>query len=195
MTPTLTRGLQAAALALTLLLGVQSARAETTTWKVDLVHSTVAFRVKHLGISHTHGRFNAFAGTFCLDDEDLSKARVSIEVDVNSIDTNNGQRDEHLKAEDYFHAEAHPKMTFESTRVEKVEGGYRVTGDLTLRGVRRSVVLRMTKVGEGETPFKDYRIGFDGGMQIRRSEFGMQGGLPMVGDEVDITLAIEAIRQ
>ncbi len=195
MSRTLTRSIQVLGLLFASLLGTQGAAAATTNYQVDLVHSTLSFRVQHLGISWAHGRFNAFSGTFCIDDEDLSKARVSIEVAVNSIDTNNGQRDDHLRGEEYFNVEAHPKMTYTSTKVEKTEAGYRVTGDFTLLGVTKPIVLQLTKVGEGQTPMKDYRIGFDGSMQIRRSEFGMKGGLPMVGDDVHISMSIEGIRQ
>jgi polyisoprenoid-binding protein YceI len=175
-------------------LGIAPASAATTTYDVDAAHAGVSFRIKHLGVSWTQGRFNTVSGSFCVDDENLANARVNIEIESASVDTNNAQRDEHLRTAEFLDCAKHPKITFASTQVAKADGGYRVTGDFTLHGVTKQIVLPMTKVGEGEA-FGAYRMGFTASLVVKRSEYGMDQMIPAVGDDVHITLDIEGTRR
>lgn len=179
-----------------LLVAGTPAHAKTDTYLVDASHSTVLFKINHLGVSWAYGRFNDFNGSFCVDDADLSKANVEVDISAESVDTGNEDRDKHVRNADFLGVEKHPSIGFKSKTVEKAgEKGYKVTGDFSLHGVTKSVVLRMEKVGEGQDPWGKYRMGFEGHLTIKRSEYGMDKMIPMLGDEVHITLSIEGIRQ
>src|SRR5690349_18971272 len=117
--------------------GTAAMAAETYT--VDPVHSSISFMISHAGISNIHGRFNAFSGTITIDEADPAKSTFALEIPIESIDTNNVKRDEHLRAPDYFNAKQFPNMSFKSTKVKAVDGGFDVTGDLTLHGVTKPV--------------------------------------------------------
>lgn len=194
--PALTFGLRAALVAAVLCLGSLPAQAATEHYVIDKGHSSVLFRIQHLGVSYTHGRFNDFNGAFSVNDADLSQASVEIDISTESVDTNNEERDKHLRNKDFFDVENHPSMGFKSTRIEKGgEGVYRVTGNLTLLGTTRPVTIRMQKIGEADDPWGNHRVGFDSQVVIKRSEFGMKHMIPMIGDEVYVTLGIEGIRK
>ncbi len=170
--------------------------AGATHYVVDKGHSALLFKVKHLGVSYTHGRFNDFNGHFVVDDANLKNAKVEIDIDASSIDSNDKKRDDHLRTKDYFHVEKHPSITFSSTKVEMVsKGNYRVTGDFTLLGKTQQVTFRMQKIGEGNDPWGNYRLGYEGQLVIKRSEYGMTTMLKGIGDNVYITLGIEGIRK
>ena len=163
---------------------------------VDSVHSGAFFGVRHFGVSNFYGRFNHVEGTIRYDPEDLASSSVEIRVRADSVDTNAADRDEHLKGPDFFNAKRYPWLSFKSTKVEKGEGDtLKVTGDLSIRGKTKSITVPVRRVGEGETP-QGYKAGFEASFQILRSEFGVRYGLPdTLGDEVDILLAIEAVRK
>jgi len=153
------------------------------------------FKIKHLGVSYTYGRFNDFTGFFKFDKDNPSACAIEIDVTTDSIDSNDEGRDKHLRSPEYFDCEKYPSLTFKSTKVEKVDDKtYRVTGDLTILAVTKSVTMRMEKIGEGKDPWGNYRMGFDGSLVIKRSEFGMKTMLPMIGDEVYLTLGVEGIK-
>jgi polyisoprenoid-binding protein YceI len=177
-------------------LGSQRADAAPTNYEIDPVHSTFLFRVKHADVGYTYGRFNDFSGTLVVDEEEPANAKVSLSIQVKSVDTNNEKRDQHLRSPDFFNVNQFPTMTFESTSVRAAgEGRYTVTGNLTLHGVTKEVAIEMTKTGEGEGPGGGYLIGFEGATSINRSEFGMDKMLNAVSDKIWITVAIEAKRQ
>src|SRR5215469_4477994 len=114
------------------------------TWNVDPVHSSIHFSIRHLVISKIHGRFTKWGGTIQFDDQQPTASKVDIQIDVNSIDTNDPKRDEHLKTPDFFDATNHPQITFHSTKVEQAgKDEYRVTGDLTIRGTAKPVTLEV----------------------------------------------------
>ena len=165
------------------------------TWTVDAGHSVVLFRVKHIGVSYYHGRFNKVSGTLVLN-ADPAKSSVSIEVDPSSVFTASKDRDKHLKGPDFFNVKQFPKLTFKSTKV--VAAGKRkfsVTGNLNMHGVSKSVTATFEHVGSGISPLdkKSKVTGFEGVFTVKRSDFGMTYGLPAVlGDEVRVTVAIEA---
>jgi len=173
-----------------------AARAATAgEYQVDLVHSNILFQCMHLGVSHQWGRFNDFEGSFTLAD-DPSKSSVSIEVEARSVDTNNGDRDEHLRGPDFFDVKQFPKMTFESTAVEKTgDDTFTVTGDLTLHGVTKSIDIDVTKVGEGTMEKFGTRAGFNGTFTIDRNDFGVEAYGETLGSDVVMTFAIEGIQK
>ena len=182
---------------LTLLMGSGlSARAEGTTYEVDKSHSSIVFRVKHLGIGYTYGFFRDFAGRFVVDEADPASSSVEFEVQVASVDTNDAKRDQHLKSPDFFAVNQFPTMTFKSTSVTKGEDGkFAVTGNLSLHGVTKSVTIDMAKTGQGDDPWGNHRVGFEGIFQVKRSEFGMDKMLEAAADDIRIIVAVEGIRK
>ena len=174
-----------------LLLVTGAALAAPTAYDLDAVHSNVLFRIKHLGVGYVYGRFNEFSGKVNVDDADLSKASVQISVKAASVDTGNGKRDEHLKSPDFFNVAQFPEMRFASKTVAKVDGGYRIEGDLTLHGVTRPVTVRMELVGEADDPWGNHRRGYHGTFSIRRTDYGINYDTNVLSDEVDVTRAFE----
>jgi polyisoprenoid-binding protein YceI len=177
-------------------LGSTPAAAAPETYEVDAVHSTVLFRIQHAKAGNQYGRFNDMSGTFTLDDANPSAASVKLEVKAGSIDTANAKRDDHLRGPDFFNVAQFPTITFVSTAVAKAgEHAFDVTGDLTLHGVKKSVTVRMEKVGAAKDPWGNFRAGFEGVLTIKRSDFDMKNMLEVVSDEVRLILAFEGIRK
>jgi polyisoprenoid-binding protein YceI len=165
------------------------------TYKIDAVHSEVAFKVRHL-VSRVSGRFTKFEGAIQLDEKNIQNSNVAVTITVASINTDSAGRDTHLKSADFFDAEKFPTITFKSTSVKEVsKGQLEVAGDFTMRGITKRIILPITSLGGMATPFKDFRAGFEGSLKINRQDFGVKGGAPVVGDDVDISLAIEAVKQ
>jgi polyisoprenoid-binding protein YceI len=175
-----------------ILLGSAPARAES--FKLDPVHSSLIFRIKHLGVGYIYGRFNDFSGSFAFD-KDPARCALSAEIKVASIDSNNATRDKHLRSADFFNVKEFPKITFKSTRVRVLDARtYEVTGNLTLHGVTKSVTARLERIGTGKDPFtKGVRTGFETTFTLKRSDFGMKFMTGAIGDEVRITLAAEGV--
>ena len=174
----------------------------TSTWTIDPTHSIVEFAVKHLVVTTVKGRFRELEGALQIDEARPEIASVSASIDVASIDTNVADRDAHLRSDDFFNAERYPKITFQSTGVERVDDtNYRVRGDLTIRDVTKPVVLDTEFEGQVDDPWGKRRAAFTATTQISRKEFGVrwnqliESGGAVVGDNVKITLHIEAIRQ
>ena len=170
----------------------------TGIWNVDAAHSSVAFSVKHMGIANVRGRFIWSRGRWRW--EQLADGRIHGTVNVASIDTDDPQRDEHLRSADFFDAEQFPEITFESTQVEAIDDERtRVTGNLTMHGVTREVVLEGQTEGTDTDPWGNTRVGVEGIGKLLRSEFDMKfnqalgSGNKLVGDKVAITLDISAI--
>jgi len=187
-------------LAALLALSPALALAATTGWNIDASHSQVGFAVKHLVISNVRGEFAKYAGRIALDDADVTRSTVEATIDVNSISTKNADRDAHLKSPDFFDAAKYPTMTFKSSKVEKAgQDKLRVTGDLTLHGVTKPVVLEVATTPEVKGMFGETRRGFAATTKISRKEFGLtwnkavEAG-PAVGDEVAIALDLEVVK-
>jgi polyisoprenoid-binding protein YceI len=169
-------------------------------WDFDYVHSSIEFTVRHLLVSKVRGRFTKWTGKLELDEENLSKSSAEVEIDVASVDTHEAQRDAHLRTGDFFEAEAHPKLTFKSKSVaEKPNNHLAVTGDLTLRGVTKEVVLNVERQGiVAKDPWGKRRAGFTATTTINRKEFGvnynmvLEAGGFALSEEVAITIEIEA---
>lgn len=173
-----------------------------TTWDFDLSHSTVGFHVRHLMVSKVHGSFHKWGGSLVLDDQDITKSRVDVTIDAASLDTKEEKRDGHLRSADFFDTEKFPQLTFKSTAVKKVsDEELEVTGDLTIRGETRSVLLKVETNGQVKDPWGGTRTGFSAKTSISRKEFGLhwnavlEAGGVVVGDKVEITLEIEAIKK
>ena len=176
----------------------QTADTEATeTYKVDPVHTTAIFRIKHLGVTYFYGRFNETTGTFTLDTENPSDMSFDVQIKTQSVDTNATGRNNHLKSADFFNAKQFPTISFKSKSVQASgENMYTVSGDLTLHGVTKPITVRMEFVGQGDRgPRFGYRAGFDATFTIKRSDFGMNFMQGMLGDEVTIMVGLEGARQ
>lgn len=174
----------------------------TPTWQIDPVHSAIEFAVKHMMFSTATGRFNTFAGAIVFDEADPARTSVAVEIQTGSVDTRDERRDAHIRSGDFFEAETYPTATFVSTRVDPIgANGYRVTGDLTLRGVTRQVTLDAELSGRGQSPWGTEVIGFSATTMIDRRDYGvtfnaaLETGGFLLGDEVKLTLNIQAFKE
>ena len=169
------------------------------TWEIDTSHSQVGFVVRHLVVAKVRGDFNEWSGSVVLDDKDVTKSSVDVKVKAASIDTGNGDRDKHLRGADFFDVEKFPEIAFKSTKVEagKEKGTLKVTGDLTLHGVTKSVVLDVTgPSGEFKDPAGNPHVAFSGTTKINRRDYGLNWSKaveagPVAGEDVNIELEIE----
>lgn len=185
-------------LALTALLAVG---AQAATYTIDTSHSSVNFKVRHMMVSKVSGSFAGFTGSIEFDPEAITGSSVNAEIDMATVDTNDEKRDQHLVSADFFDVAAHPTMTFRSTGVKADGDDWILMGELTLLGVTKPVELELEYSGEVNDPWGNVRAGFSAEGKIDRSDFGMtwnksmdKGGI-VVGNEVEIELEIEAIRQ
>lgn len=165
------------------------------SYQLDPSHSTVTFRIKHMDISYTIGRFNKVAGSLVID-ADPGMSRVAIEVDPASIFTADKKRDDHLKGPDFLNVAQYPTISFTSTSIKPAGDGYEVAGDLELHGVKRRVAATLELVGGGASMMDQskFLVGFTGELDVKRSDFGMTNMIGMVGDDVRLTIAVEAAR-
>ncbi|MCC7302103.1 MAG: YceI family protein [Bacteroidia bacterium] len=176
-------------------------KTETVTWKIDTSHTKVAFSVTHMMISETTGKFKIYEGKVSSTGTDFQNASVEFSVDVNSINTDDENRDKHLKSEDFFHAEKYPKMTFKSKSFKKEKGNnYKLTGDLTIRDVTKTVTFDVVHNGTVKSPWGQEVAGFKLSGKINRVEYGLKwnalleaGGMT-VSEEVQIHCAVELIK-
>ena len=188
--------ISAVILALGTLMSITSAATASDTFKVDPVHSAVVFRIQHLGISYVHGRFNNVSGTIVFDTKAPENSSTEISVKVKDIDTFNADRDKHLKSSDFFDAEKNPLISFQSDTFNKAgDNTYSVSGRLTCHGITRPLTVEVRHIGSGYDPWGGYRAGFETSFVIKRSDFGMTHMLGGVGDDVELTINIEGIRQ
>ena len=168
------------------------------TWAIDPIHSDVSFTVRHMMVSKVRGRFSKFEGTIRLGD-DFADSSVEASIDMGSIDTNNEQRDGHIRSGDFFDAATYPTMSYRSLRVRPSGDGYVVEGDLTLHGVTRGVDLALDLNGFTKDPYGGTRAGFTATTEINRRDFGVNFSAPMetggvvVSDKIGIQLEIEAV--
>jgi len=172
---------------------------EAATWTIDPVHSEVGFSVRHMMVSKVRGRFTSFSGQI-VTAEDPTQSSVTAEIDLSSINTGQEQRDEHIKSADFFEVETYPTMTYSSTGIKVEDGEYVLEGDLTLKGVTRSVPLKLELQGFGPDPFGGYRAGFSATGEINRRDFNVSFSAPManggvvVADKIQLQLEIEAVK-
>jgi polyisoprenoid-binding protein YceI len=174
----------------------------TTHWDFDLAHSSINFHIRHLMVSKVHGRFSKWSGNLELDEQDLTRSRLDVTIDASSIDTKEDKRDDHLRSADFLEVAVHPNITFRSTAITRAgEDRYSVVGDLTIHGVTRQVTLDVEGGDRVTDPWGGTRTGFSARTSISRKDFGLtwnvalEAGGFVVGDKLDITLEIEAIKK
>lgn len=168
------------------------------TWEIDGTHSDVSFSVRHMMVSKVRGRFNDLSGRI-VTGADLPGSSVTAEIAVDSFDTGNAQRDEHIRSADFLHTAEHPTMSYRSTGIRADGEDFVVDGELTLRGVTKPVSLALEVTGFGPDPFGGTRVGFSASATIDRKDFGIDTTLPLdgggvvVGDKISITLDIQGV--
>ena len=179
------------------------AAAATSTWQIDPAHSSAQFSVRHLAISTVRGAFSKVNGTVVMDDSDITKSSIEATIDVASVDTREPDRDKDLRSDHFFDVAKYPTMTFKSKKVEQISlGKLKVTGDLTMHGTTKEVVLDI----EGPTaaikdPWGNQRAGVNATTKINRQDFGMKFNIPMdngglaVGNDISITIDVEMVKQ
>ena len=172
------------------------------TWDIDITHSSINFWVRHMVISKVHGRFTTWNGNLEFDDQDFSTASVKVNIEAASIETHEPTRDAHLRSADFLEVEAYPALTFTSRRTEATGANtLRIIGDLVVHGTSREVVLEAEYTGRGADPWGGERIGVEARTSVDRTDFGLkwnaalEAGGVLVGNKVEITLEIEAIKR
>ena len=187
-------------LALAVLLLPSLALAEAATWNIDPSHTQATFTVRHMVISNVKGEFQSTKGVVKIDDKDLAKSTVDVTIDAASIHTREDKRDAHLRSPDFFDVERYPTITFKSTKVEKAGGDrYKVTGDLTMHGVTKPVVLDAALTPEVKGMMGEVRRGAQATTRVNRQEYGLKWNKmleagPLVGDDVAIEINAELIK-
>jgi polyisoprenoid-binding protein YceI len=172
-----------------------------TQWNIDASHSNLQFSVRHLVITRVRGAFRSYRGTLELDENDgLGLTKVDVSIDAASIDTAEPKRDEHLRSSDFLDVAAHPTLRFQSRSIAREGAQYRVTGDLTIRGVTRSVVLDAEFQGRGKDPWGGQRAAFSARVSIDRQDFGLtwnqalEAGGVLVGTTIEIEIEVQAVK-
>ena len=182
-----------------LALAAPLAVAQASTWASDPAHSEIDFSIRHMSVSNVHGRIGNVAATIVLNDADITKSAVTATIDVNTIDTGVAQRDTHLKSEAFFDVAKFPSASFASTSVVKNGSKLTVTGNLTLHGVTKPVVLDVEGPGTPVPGMMDHKLhsGFTATTTISRTAFGIGPNFPaaMVGDDVKLTIELEIVKQ
>ena len=192
----LKKTLTLALVGLAALAGASTLASAADTYQIDLAHSAINFRVQHLGVAYTWGRFNDFSGTIMIDEENPSKSSVELTIKTESVDSNSADRDKHLRNPDFFDAKTFPVVTFKSDSVSKEGDLYTVTGKLKIHGVEKPVTLELTRVGAGKDPWGGFRTGFSGTHTLDRTEYNISyGSGGAVGDDVQLFIDIEAIKK
>jgi polyisoprenoid-binding protein YceI len=184
-----------AALIAVLFVTVAAAQAPAADeYAVDAMHAGVTFKISHLGLSWTYGRFNDISGSFTLD-TDPGKCAFALTLKADSVDTANKKRDEHLKSPDFFNVKQYPTISFKSTAVKAIKDGYAVTGDLTMHGVTKSVSFSLVGGRKAEFPKGAQRTGYSTDLVLKRSEFGMDKMLQAIGDDIHVSISFEGVKK
>lgn len=172
------------------------ASASAANYNIDNGHTSVLFKVTHLGVAPFYGRFNNVSGTFAYDPAAPAASTLSVQIDAASVFTADKKRDDHLKNPDFFNVKQFPNITLKSTAVKagSKPGTLVITADLTLRGVTKSVTFEVQKTGEGKDPWGGERIGFEGQLTINRLDFGVSYMPDGLGKSVTIILAVEGVK-
>jgi polyisoprenoid-binding protein YceI len=173
----------------------------TGTYTIDPSHSRVGFVARHAMVTKVRGGFNDFAGTFTIDADNPAASTAELTIEAASIDTRNADRDAHLKSNDFFAMDQHPQLTFVSTAIEQVsDTDYRVTGELTLRGVTKPVTIDLEYTGAAVDPWGNTRVGFEGSTRVNRKDWGvnwntaLEAGGVLVSEKVTLEFEISATK-
>jgi len=193
MTPRFSRIAFSLAVGVTMLTCATTASHAVDSYSIDAAHSFVIFRINHLGISAAYGRFDAFSGTFKLDGG--TPSALTFELDAESVDSGNADRDKHLKSPDFFNAKQFPVIQFTSREIKAHGDHFEVSGDLTMLGVTKPLSFMVKHTGEGKDPWGNFRTGWHGEFTVKRSDFGMSYMLEGLGDEVTLLVSIEGIKK
>jgi len=176
--------------------------ATQTKWVLDPMHSEVQFKVKHLVISTVSGFFKSFEGSLTTESDDFTNAQIEFSLDVNSVDTNQENRDAHLKGPEFFDAEQYPKITFKSTSfTKKDDEEYELKGDLTIKGVTKPVTLQVEHGGSAADFYGNTKAGFDITGKINRKDFGLtwdgvtEAGSVVVGEDIKLVISVQFAKQ
>lgn len=171
-------------------------------YAVDLAHTRIGFRARHAMVTTVRGTFTEFEGSAHLDTADPTASRVELRIDAGSLDTGQADRDAHLRSADFLDVEQFPEITFVSTAVEQTDDDeYTVTGDVTIKGQTRSVAVDFTLTGSALDPFGNTRVGFEGALALKRSEWGLvwnaalETGGVLVSDKVQLEFDVSIIKQ
>jgi polyisoprenoid-binding protein YceI len=165
-------------------------------YTIDAVHSGVSFQISHVGLAYIHGRFDDFSGNFTIDTSDPTKSAFSLSIKSESVDTNNSKRDDHLRSPDFFNVKQFPTISFTSTSVKPIDGGYEVTGDLTIHGATKPVTFSLKGGASAEFPKGVSRTGFSTSqIVVKRSDFGVGKPMPILGDEVYVSISFEGTKK
>jgi polyisoprenoid-binding protein YceI len=164
-------------------------------YALDPYHAAVTFKVAHAGVSWTCGRFKDSSGSFSVDAANPAALHIEVTARAESLDTDNPKRDEHLRSPDFFNAKQFPALSFKSTAVKPVQGGFEVTGDLSLHGVTKPITVTLVPGSVIEFPKGVQRTGYSTEFKIKRSDFGMDKMLDAIGDDVMVFVSVEGTRQ
>jgi polyisoprenoid-binding protein YceI len=175
-------------------LGLGTA-APADDYTIDAIHSSVSFKIKHFGLSYVHGRFNSFSGSFSVDSANPAKTSFKMSIKSQSVDTNNQGRDGHLRGPDFFNAKQYASIDFKSSSVKPVDGGYEVTGDLTLHGETKPVTFTLSGGNVINDPRSGARTGFSTDFVINREDFGVGKNMAMLGSDVHVSIGFEGVKK
>ena len=179
-----------------LLIALSFSLSMAETYKLDSAHTSVVFRVKHLGVSYAFGNFFGSTGSFTYDEGLPEKHSIQMQVNADNIHTGVKKRDDHLRSPDSFNAKDFPVISFKSTTIKKIGNDLlEVTGNLTLLEKTRTITVEVRHTGSGKDPWGGFRRGFETTFTIKRSDYGMDFMLAGVSDEVTLTVSVEGIRQ
>ena len=174
----------------------------TTKWAIDPTHSEIGFKVKHMMFTNVSGKFGTYDATIVTDDDNFENASMEFSADINSIDTNNADRDNHLKSADFFDADNHPKLTFKASKFTKIDGhNYELIGDLSIKGVTKTVKFPVEFSGLMKDPWGNTKAGLNIEGKINRKDWGLNwnsaletGGV-LVGEEVKLNIELQLAKQ
>lgn len=159
-------------------------------------HASIEFRISHLGIGFVTGRFNKFEGQFSYDAEQPNDSTITVDIDTSSIDSNHAERDKHIRSGDFLDVKTYPTAKFVSTQYsDNGDGSATLTGDLTLHGVTKPVVIDVSKIGEGNDPWGGFRVGFEGSTEIKMKDFGIDYNLGPAAETMYLDLTLEGVKQ
>ena len=173
----------------------------TTKWSIDPTHSEIGFKVKHMMFTNVSGKFVSYDATITTEDDNFENANIEFSADINSINTNNADRDNHLKSGDFFDAENYPKLTFKSTSLTKNGDDYELTGDLTLKGVTKSVTLPAEISGLMKDPWGNTKVGINIDGKINRKDWGLnynaalEAGGVLISEDVRLNIGLQLVKQ
>ena len=180
----------------TVLLGAGQAMAADYAIDKQGQHAFVNFKISHLGYSWLYGSFKDFDGSFSFDEKNPEASKVKVSLNTTSVDSNHAERDKHLRSGDFLNVDKHPTATFASTSVKSTGNGTAdISGDLTLNGVTKPVVIAAKFIGQGDDPWGGYRAGFEGSTTLKLKDFDIQKDLGPASQSVELIISVEGVRQ